>query len=147
MKNFSVIVELRLIRFKYCQIPSSKLSLVRLSDIVTPGQPFELVSGIKPHSCSFSEVEKSSEAGSYFEKKLKFEISQLRPGVSELLDRYANNQIVAIITDANGYSHLVYPLLRSVKRELPGTAKGANVTEVEFSGKGLYEAPFVDINS
>lgn len=146
MKNFSIITSLRLIRFKHCQIPSYKISSVNLSDILIPGYIFEPIIGIKPHTCSFSEVEKIDEAGSCFEKKLKFEISQLRPEVSEQLGKYANNQIVAIITDANGYSHLVYPLIRSVKRELPGTAKGANVTEVEFAGKGIYESPFVEID-
>ena len=110
------------------------------------GHDFQTISGIKPQSCSFTENEKETDSGTYFEKKLKFEISGLRPEVTAILNRYTGNQVAALITDANGYSWLIYPLSRTVKRDLPGTPKGANVTEVLFSGKGLYESPVVHLN-
>ena len=129
MRNFSVITTVRLALFRNCQLPSYP------------------VSRIKPLSCSFEETEKDSDAGTCFEKKLKFELSKLRPELSALLDRYAHNQVVAVITDANGYSWLVYPLIRTIKRSLPGTAKKANLTEVSFSGKGIWESPCVELDS
>lgn len=143
MKNFAVITRVQLIRMQHSRIPSYKFSKINLSDIPMTGYNLVTIEGIKPHSSSFSETEKISNAGSYFEKKLKMEISKLRPGVSLSLDRFANGQIAAVITDANGYTHLVFPLKRTIKREIPGTAKGANTTEIEFSGEGLFESPFV----
>lgn len=143
MKNFAVITEVRLTLLRYCHLPSYTFSRVKLSQILQTGRSFQVIENIKPLSCSFEENEKETDAGTYFEKKLKFEISKLRPEATDLLKRYAGNQVVALITDANGYSWLVYPLIRTLKRKLPGTAKGANSTEVTFTGKGIYESPAV----
>ena len=147
MRNLSVITTVRLALFRNCQLPSYPVSRIKLSSILHTGYHFEVIPGIKPLSCSFEETEKDSEAGTCFEKKLKFELSKLRPELSALLDRYAHNQVVAVITDANGYSWLVYPLIRTIKRSLPGTAKKANLTEVNFSGKGICESPCIELDS
>ncbi len=147
MRNFSVITTVRLALFRNCQIPSYPISRIKLSAILHAGHQFEIISDIKPLSCSFEENEKESDAGTYFEKKLEFELSKLRPETSALMNRYANCRVIAVITDANGYSWLVYPLIRTIKRSLPGNAKKANVMTVTFSGKGIWESPSVEIDS
>lgn len=146
MRNFSVITIVRLALLKEENFLLYSTSKIKLSDILKIGYTFKTISDIKPHSCSFEENEKNSAAGTYFEKKLKFEISMLKPEVSELLNQYSEKQVMALITDANDYSQLVYPLIRTIKRKLPGTAKGANVTEITFSGSGIQESPFVEMN-
>lgn len=145
MRNFAVITTLRLGLLKHCRIPEYNFSNVQLSEIVSENT-FQIIQNIKPQTCSFEENEKRTDAGTYFEKKLKFECSKLRPEVSVMLNRYAGYQVVAIITDANNFSWLVYPLMRTIKRSLPGTAKGANATEIEFTGKGIFESPVVVID-
>lgn len=147
MRNFSVITTVQLALLKHCRIPSYPVSRIKLSSILHTGYHFEVIPDVKPLSCSFEETEKDSDAGTYFEKELRFELSKLRPELSVLLNRYTNNRVVAVITDANGYSWLIYPLIRTIKRSLPGTAKKANLTEVNFSGKGIWESPCVEIDS
>lgn len=146
MKNFSVITDVRLALMRNCQVQDKLFTRIKLSEVLQPGYTFQSIPNLKPLSCSFDENEKETDAGTYFEKKLKFELSKLRPEVSELLEQYANNRIIALITDANGYSWLLYPLTRTLKRSLPGTAKGANVTEITFSGNGIFESPFVELD-
>lgn len=146
MKNFSVITDIRLALFRHNCIPVGGFTRIKLSEILMPGYSFEVISGVKPLSCSFEESEKKTDAGTYFEKKLKFELSKLRPEVTDCLNRYAGNRVMALITDANGYSWLVFPLIRTLKRELPGTARGANVTEVTFTGNDIWESPSVEID-
>lgn len=146
MKNFSIITTLRLGLLRHCRLPDYRFSEIRLSEILHEENTFRIIPDIKPHTCSFEENEKKTAAGTYFEKKLKFELSRLRPEVSEFLNRYTGNQVVAIVTDANGYSWLIYPLVRTIKRLLPGTAKGANLTEVEFFGQSLYDSPAIQID-
>lgn len=143
MRNFSIITNVYVIPLKNCRLPYYKFSKITRADIPSKGFDFVEIEGIKPDSCSFSETEKESDAGSYFEKTVKLEISKLRPEVSKLLDHFCNDKLVVLVKDANGFSHLVYPLTRSIKRSIPGSPKKANVTEVEFSGKGMYESPFV----
>ena len=146
MKNFSVITSVSIALLKNCQIPDKKITGLKLSDILHPGSTFQPISDIKPLSCSFEENEKKSEAGTYFEKKLKFDISKLRPEITMQLNQYSNKQLIALITDGNGYSLIIFPLIMTIKRNLPGTVKGANVTEITLSGNGVSESPFVNID-
>ena len=101
MRNFSVITTVRLALFRNCQLPSYPVSRIKLSSILHTDYHFEVIPGIKPLSCSFEETEKDSDAGTCFEKKLKFELSKLRPELSALLDRYAHNQVAGLSVDTD----------------------------------------------
>ncbi len=142
MKNLPIIKKIEITDLRNCQIPVYKISRIPRSQILKFGS-FFTIDGIKPNSCSFIETEKESKAGTYYDKSIKFEISKIRPEVSDVLDPFSNRQVAAIVTDGNDYSYLVYPLFRQTKRNIPGTPAKANVTEVEFSGQGIYESPFV----
>ena len=143
MKNFSIIKSIEVALLRNCKLPDYKFSTIARENILRPGYRFINIPGIKKESSSFVETEKESEGGFYFEKSVKLDISKLRPEVSSLLDQVSNNKLVAVITDGNNISHLVFPVKRIIKRTIPGTVKKANVTSIEFSGKSMYESPIV----
>ncbi len=143
MKNLTIITELYLIRKRFCE---NLYHGVKFSEIPRTGYKFTQIKNIAANTCSFEENEKSSDAGMYFEKKIKFDIARLDKNVQKLLSAFGNNMIVAVAKDANGNAHLVYPLRCSMRRIISGKPTGSNRTEVELSGVYPEQSAFVSFD-
>lgn len=143
--NISVIKKIQLIRLTNLNIPSFNFYNIKLSQICSDKSLLETIPFIQ-RTAKFTDKEKISKAGNYFEKKLIFDIAKLTPELSANLNKYSNNKLAVIITDGNNYSHLIYPVTLSQARDLPGNVKQTNKTSIEISGKWMYATPFISLD-
>jgi len=141
-QNWAILKSIKVIEYNQATftknlnpIPFSSISIENGYEFVEIPHIFE--------SSGFSETEKISEAGHYFEKNIQLTIPKLRTEVTTFLIDYIHRKLLLLVTDANDISHLVYPLRMVVNRNIPGQAASLNATRIEFSGSYQYESPIV----
>lgn len=92
---------------------------------------------------NFSDRCQRNSAGLYWEKQLNFKIPALRNEISTTFLNFSGKKVVALVTDMNDRTWLVYPLRILFDQNIPETAAGYNGYTISLSGKSEYPAPEV----
>lgn len=117
--------------------------LLTFSDLIlSSGASWEEVP-LTLESGNFSDRCQRNAAGLFWEKQLNFKIPALRNEISTSFLNYSGKKIVALVTDMNDRSWLVYPLRLRFDQNIPETAAGYNGYTISLSGKSDYPAPEV----
>lgn len=114
--------------------------LLTFSDLIlSPGASWEDVP-LTLESGNFSDKCQRNAAGLFWEKQLNFKIPALRNEISTSFLNFSGKKIIALVTDMNDRSWLVYPLKLQFDQNIPETATGYNGYTISLSGKSDYPA-------
>ncbi len=141
-RNWALIKKAEIIAYNDVSFSQNSNSIDFSSISTLNGKNFEEIPFVL-ESAGFSDLERESTAGNFWEKKAALNIPKLRSEVSAFLKNYEKRKLVLLLTDMNNESHLLYPVRMLRQRTVPGQATALNVTRVEFSGEHKYEAPIV----
>jgi len=138
MFNLSLIKKIELVRKSDCNKIDARLNSINYYSILLSGKSFTNIDGVKPESASCSDVEKSDDTGTYWEKKLTFTIPKITATKIQMFEYFKKGKVNAVITDANGNIWLLRYLNITTTNDLPGTVKGLNSIKATLSSLDKY---------
>lgn len=95
----------------------------------------------------FADRNENSKAGVFWKKEVKFKIPVLKNENTSVFLNFSGKKLVALVTDMNDRSWLVYPLRMVFSGEVPDLVSGYNGYEVILSGSDSLPAPEVELLS
>lgn len=95
----------------------------------------------------WSENEKRDFRGIFYEKELEFSIPAIREEICSLFSEFQGRRLIALVTDRNGHSRLLFPLVPETRLNVPGPVSGYNGYRFRLEGRSAVSAPGVDMDS
>ena len=123
-----------------------KAKLLSTEIVITTGYdwedfPLTLESGF------FVDRNENSKAGVFWKKEVKFRIPVLKNENTSSILNFSGKKIIALVTDMNDRSWLIYPLRLFFSGEIPEMVSGYNGYEIIMSGSDILPAPEVELLS
>jgi hypothetical protein len=94
----------------------------------------------------WSENEKRDFRGIFYEKELEFFIPAIREEICSLFSEFKGRRLIALVTDRNGHSRLLFPLVLETRIHVPASVSGYNGYQFRLAGKAALSAPRVDMD-
>lgn len=98
-------------------------------------------------SAFWSENEKREFSGIFYEKQLEFSIPALREEICSHFSEFKGRRLLALVTDMNDHTRLLYPLVLETMLNVPAAVAGYNGYRFLLTGKAALSAPRVDMDS
>lgn len=142
MKNISHISAVRLTEYDPANPPrDNAVGEINFNSIPNKASFFEIP--LTVGSGSFSEDKTKTRAGSMFAKEVAFKVPRIYFSIEQALSRFDSKPVVAMVTDANNTTFLVFPLLLSFKKAVQGTIGSYRGYSINLSGSGVKPSFFV----
>lgn len=143
MRNINLITALRIVEFDASNPPiDNQLGKINFDNIPNKANfleiPFTLETG------GFTDEMQQTRAGIIFDKSVTCKVPRHYTTFEQSMKRFYSKPVVALCTDANNVTHLLFPLLFSMKKGIQGTIANYRGYELNLTGKGEKSAFFVN---
>lgn len=96
-----------------------------------------------PETGSFVETEDRTGSGSNWKKEISLQIPKIRSEIIAGLQNFENRRNAALVTDMNGTSFLVFPVIFLRKKQIPGQIISINAIMLNLTGASVNESPVI----
>jgi len=142
MKNISHITAIRITEFDSSNPPvDNALGEINFNSI--PNKSTMLDLPLTVGSGSFAEEKVKNRQGPTYSKDVTCKIPRIYFSLEQALTRFHSKPVVAMVTDANDVTQLVFPVLLSYKKAVQGTIGSYRGYSVNLSGIGIKPSFFV----
>lgn len=142
MQNISHVTAIRITEFNIATPPvDNALGEIYFNSI--PNKSTFLDLPLTVGTGSFSEEKIKNRQGPAFAKDVTCKIPRIYFSLEQAMTRFHSKPVVAMVTDPNGITQLVFPLMLSYKKGITGTIGSYRGYSVNLSGIGIKPSFFV----